>query len=136
MSRIGFASVEYDGLSRLRRSVGEGLNALVERLTRSLGRLPSDILYATLVGNTVMHHIFLGISRVGSGWLRMRRSLESVVPAGMYPPVDLGRVTAVGNAAGDGRRLEYVELSMEDGFQREFVDAMHFPPLPECQGGS
>lgn len=26
-------------------------------------------------------------------------------------------------------------VSMEEGFQREFVDAIHFPPPAECQGG-
>ena len=79
MSRIGFATSEDNGLSRLRQSLLEGLNALVERLTRSLGRLPSDILDATVVGNTVMHHIFLGISPRGLGLAPYSPALRDAV---------------------------------------------------------
>jgi uncharacterized 2Fe-2S/4Fe-4S cluster protein (DUF4445 family) len=64
---------------------------------------------------------------------------------GMFPDCDLKNVCAVGNAAGDGARLvlldrkkrreaekiaarvEYVELTIEAGFQKEFLDSMYFP---------
>jgi uncharacterized 2Fe-2S/4Fe-4S cluster protein (DUF4445 family) len=92
------------------------------------------------------------------GWERLERVVlagafgtyidrENAAVIGMFPPVDLAHIAAAGNAAGDGarlalldvgkrreaeewaRRLEYVELSLEEGFQREFVEAMDFPPL-------
>ena len=64
---------------------------------------------------------------------------------GLFPDCSLDRVEAVGNAAGDGarlallnrgeralaceiaRRVEYVELTTESSFQREFMMAMYFP---------
>ncbi len=66
---------------------------------------------------------------------------------GMFPDCALENVIAVGNAAGDGarmalldvdkrreaekqaRRVEYVELTLEKEFEREFVEAMHFPHM-------
>lgn len=66
---------------------------------------------------------------------------------GMFPDCALENVVAVGNAAGDGarmalldvdkrreadvqaRRVEYVELTLEKEFEREFVEAMHFPHM-------
>ncbi len=64
---------------------------------------------------------------------------------GMFPDCDLKNICAVGNAAGDGARLalldrkkrreaekiatrvEYVELTLEEEFQKEFLDSMYFP---------
>jgi len=66
---------------------------------------------------------------------------------GMFPDCDLDNVVAVGNAAGDGarmalldvdkrreaqeqaRRVEYVELTLEKDFEKEYVEAMHFPHM-------
>jgi uncharacterized 2Fe-2S/4Fe-4S cluster protein (DUF4445 family) len=70
---------------------------------------------------------------------------ESAMVLGMFPDCDLGNVHAVGNAAGDGARIallnrdkrreadeiartvEYIELTVEKDFQKEFLDAMYFP---------
>ncbi|MEN9933453.1 MAG: hypothetical protein RLZZ387_32 [Chloroflexota bacterium] len=74
---------------------------------------------------------------------------------GLYPDCDPARVTAVGNAAGDGariallsrarraeaaeaaRRVEYVETAVDPEFQAEFVAAMHLPhaadPFPHLE---
>jgi uncharacterized 2Fe-2S/4Fe-4S cluster protein (DUF4445 family) len=75
---------------------------------------------------------------------------------GMFPDCDPKHVYAVGNAAGDGarmallnlgkrreaddiaRKVEYVELTIEKDFQKEFLDAMAFPhkkdPFPHLKG--
>jgi uncharacterized 2Fe-2S/4Fe-4S cluster protein (DUF4445 family) len=75
---------------------------------------------------------------------------------GMFPDCDLRNVFAVGNAAGDGariallnrdkrveadeiaRKVEYVELTIEKDFQKEFIDALAFPhakdPFPHLEG--
>ena len=68
---------------------------------------------------------------------------------GMFPDCPLDDVVAVGNAAGDGarmalldmdkrraaeeqaRRVEYVELTLEKEFEREYVEAMHFPHMSD-----
>ncbi|MEJ2684007.1 MAG: ASKHA domain-containing protein [Candidatus Sulfobium sp.] len=66
---------------------------------------------------------------------------------GMYPDCDLEKVKSVGNAAGDGarialinvdkrreandiaRRVEYVELALEEDFNDRFGEAMQFPHM-------
>ncbi|HVP79636.1 MAG TPA: ASKHA domain-containing protein [Thermodesulfobacteriota bacterium] len=70
---------------------------------------------------------------------------EAAMILGMFPDCDLKNVYAVGNAAGDGariallnrdkraeaeeiaRKVEYVELTTEKDFQKEFIDALSFP---------
>jgi uncharacterized 2Fe-2S/4Fe-4S cluster protein (DUF4445 family) len=75
---------------------------------------------------------------------------------GMFPDCDLKNAYAVGNAAGDGARIalldrekraeanelarevEYVELTIEDNFQNEFMEALQVPhmtdPFPHLKG--
>ena len=73
---------------------------------------------------------------------------ESLV-IGMFPDVPVDKVFAVGNAAGDGarmalldaskrleadfwaRKIEYVELSVEPTFQKDFAKAMHIPHMTD-----
>ena len=68
---------------------------------------------------------------------------------GLVPPVPVDRIVAVGNAAGEGakmallsfrerlmafdllRRVEYVELSGQEGFNEAFLTAVRFPELEE-----
>jgi uncharacterized 2Fe-2S/4Fe-4S cluster protein (DUF4445 family) len=68
---------------------------------------------------------------------------------GLFPDCELEKVYAVGNAAGDGariallnvdkrkeanevaRRVEYVELTVEKAFEREFAQAMYFPHMKD-----
>jgi uncharacterized 2Fe-2S/4Fe-4S cluster protein (DUF4445 family) len=81
---------------------------------------------------------------------------EAAMILGMFPDCDLRNVFAVGNAAGDGariallnrdkrveadeiaRKVEYVELTIEKDFQKEFIDALAFPhakdPFPHLEG--
>ena len=73
---------------------------------------------------------------------------ESLV-IGMFPDVPVTKAYAVGNAAGDGarmalldankrleadewaRKVEYVELSVEPAFEKEFMYAMHLPHMKD-----
>ena len=68
---------------------------------------------------------------------------------GLFPDCDLKKVYAVGNAAGDGariallnvnkrkeaneyaRKVEYVELTVEGNFEKEFAQAMYFPHMKD-----
>ncbi len=72
---------------------------------------------------------------------------EKAMILGMFPDCDLMNVYAVGNAAGDGariallnrakraeaeeiaRKVEYVELTIEPDFQKEFIEALEFPHM-------
>jgi len=81
---------------------------------------------------------------------------EEALVMGMFPDCDLKNISAVGNAAGDGariallnrdkrveaeeiaRKVEYLELTIDPDFQKEFMDAMAFPhgrdPFPHLKG--
>ena len=61
MSRVSYANSEPQGLSRLHRSMIRTLNELAENAAKAAGLSPEDILDAVVVGNPVMHHLFLGI---------------------------------------------------------------------------
>jgi uncharacterized 2Fe-2S/4Fe-4S cluster protein (DUF4445 family) len=68
---------------------------------------------------------------------------------GLFPDCDFKNVYAVGNAAGDGariallnvdkraeandiaRNIEYVELTVEHDFEKQFAAAMHFPHMKD-----
>jgi uncharacterized 2Fe-2S/4Fe-4S cluster protein (DUF4445 family) len=70
---------------------------------------------------------------------------EEALIIGMLPDISLDKVISVGNAAGDGariallnkgkrkeanriaRQVEYVELTIEESFQDEYVAALHIP---------
>jgi uncharacterized 2Fe-2S/4Fe-4S cluster protein (DUF4445 family) len=68
---------------------------------------------------------------------------------GLFPDCDLEQVLAVGNAAGDGarasllnrekrdeanwvaRNVEYIELTVEEDFQQQFMEAMQIPHMKD-----
>ena len=71
MSRITYHMGNEDGLARMRQDIIDGLNGLLAQACRDslspsgenirLPIEPRDILDVTIVGNTVMHHILLGV---------------------------------------------------------------------------
>ena len=61
MSRISYANQEPQGLARMQRAVVRTLNELAQQAAAEAGLEPQDILEMVAVGNTVMHHILLGI---------------------------------------------------------------------------
>jgi uncharacterized 2Fe-2S/4Fe-4S cluster protein (DUF4445 family) len=66
MSRITYAMSDPDGLTIMQSAIRECVNGIIERLTSGLGGGES-ILDMTVVFNTVMHHIFLGINPANIG---------------------------------------------------------------------
>jgi len=74
---------------------------------------------------------------------------KSAATIGLFPDCVLENVYMVGNAAGEGacisllnvdkrietdkvaKQVDYVELTMESDFEREFVQAMHFPHMKD-----
>lgn len=62
MSRITYAMMNPpDGLKRMEEAIVEGLNNLARSTAKTAGIAPEEIMEVTVVGNTAMHHIFLGI---------------------------------------------------------------------------
>jgi uncharacterized 2Fe-2S/4Fe-4S cluster protein (DUF4445 family) len=68
---------------------------------------------------------------------------------GLFPDCEIERITSVGNAAGDGaraallnrgkreearwvsRNVEYIELTVEQDFQKQFMEAMQIPHMTD-----
>lgn len=63
MSRITYCMMnEQTGLKELQATIIEGLNTIAKQAAEKAGISPEDISEMTLVGNTAMHHILLGIN--------------------------------------------------------------------------
>ncbi len=63
MSRITYCMLnEETGLDDLRKTILEGLNTIIENAAKKAEISTDDISEVTLVGNTAMHHIMLGIN--------------------------------------------------------------------------
>lgn len=67
MSRVSYVMEHDDGLARLHDAVIECLNGLIARAAEAAGLQPGDVADLVVVGNTIMHHLFLGISPVELG---------------------------------------------------------------------
>lgn len=61
LSRIAYAHCDEKKLNRLRTSILGTVNDLIAQACREAGISGAEIYKATIVGNTCMHHIFLGI---------------------------------------------------------------------------
>jgi uncharacterized 2Fe-2S/4Fe-4S cluster protein (DUF4445 family) len=61
IARISYVIDQPDGLKKMRGAIIEGLNRLIRTVTAEAGLSPADLFELTLVGNTAMHHLFLGI---------------------------------------------------------------------------
>ncbi len=63
MSRITYCMLnEETGLKELQDTIIKGLNTIIKKSSKKIGIAPQDISEMTLVGNTAMHHILLGIN--------------------------------------------------------------------------
>ncbi|HXY61333.1 MAG TPA: ASKHA domain-containing protein [Nitrospirota bacterium] len=63
MSRITYCMMnEASGLKELQDTIIEGLNTIAKQAAEKAGFVAEDISEMTLVGNTAMHHILLGIN--------------------------------------------------------------------------
>ena len=61
ISRISFCQERSDGLERLRRSIVDCLNELIQTASKEASVDPTQIMEATVVGNTAMHHLLAGL---------------------------------------------------------------------------
>lgn len=61
ISRIHYACTQPGGADRLRAAVVEAVNQAIQALCSAHALSPEAIVECTLVGNTAMHHLFLGL---------------------------------------------------------------------------
>jgi len=61
LSRIHYATTSKEGLKKLQSIVIEAINTLIYQACQEAGIYPERIYEVTIVGNTAMHHFFLGI---------------------------------------------------------------------------
>lgn len=109
VARINYSVCHPDsGLERMRSELLNAVNSLIEAIAADFGFVPQDVVDMTVVGNTVMHHIFLGLTPDGLGRSPFTPSIvESVdvrageIGIGIYPdayvhvlPVEAGFVGA------------------------------------------
>ncbi|MEN6371010.1 MAG: ASKHA domain-containing protein [Armatimonadota bacterium] len=62
VSRINFAGTEPGGLNTLREAAIDALNEIADRLAKTQKIDPKNIYEVTLVGNTCMTHLFMGLN--------------------------------------------------------------------------
>jgi uncharacterized 2Fe-2S/4Fe-4S cluster protein (DUF4445 family) len=62
VSRIGFSTSDPEGLQTLQREIVQAMNTIAADAARSASVSTEEIYGMTVVGNTTMHHLFLGIS--------------------------------------------------------------------------
>jgi uncharacterized 2Fe-2S/4Fe-4S cluster protein (DUF4445 family) len=79
MSRVSYASTQPQGLTRLHRLIIKTLNDLAEKAAAAAGISLEDILDIVIVGNTVMHHILLGINPRELGGAPFSLALDSAL---------------------------------------------------------
>ncbi|MGQ9630983.1 MAG: ASKHA domain-containing protein [bacterium] len=61
ISRITYVSEREDGLRRLHEKIIGGLNEIIDTVADKVSVDPHNIYEAVVVGNTCMHHLFLGL---------------------------------------------------------------------------
>ncbi len=101
MARIGHAMADALHAAELQRVLASGIDELAGELCAAAGKDPSQVVEAVLVGNTCMHHLFLGLPV---------RSLGAApyVPA-LSEPCDLGAAEA-GLHLSPGARLHLLPV--------------------------
>ncbi|MDP2919655.1 MAG: ASKHA domain-containing protein [Dehalococcoidia bacterium] len=62
ISRLSSAMKSADAAHQLQETVVRSLNSMIEEMCRETGTQPGQVLETVLVGNTAMHHLFLGLA--------------------------------------------------------------------------
>lgn len=87
MSRVSYGMSEPQGVERMHRAIVRAVNELAQKATQRAGLTTAAILDAVLVGNTVMHHLLLGIDPVELGGAPFASATSEAVD---LPARDLG----------------------------------------------
>lgn len=67
ITRLTYIKENKENLNKLNSAVINDLNEIISNLCRKANIKPSHVYEATVVGNSVMHHIFLGLDPVNIG---------------------------------------------------------------------
>ncbi|MTI85174.1 MAG: DUF4445 domain-containing protein [Firmicutes bacterium] len=67
LSRISLIEEKPEMLNTLQNDVIQVVNSMISHMTNIIGSSPDDIMDITVVGNTTMHHLFLGLNPVALG---------------------------------------------------------------------
>ncbi len=67
MSRMSYAAEEDDGLHTMQTAVLKTIDRLSRRAARQAGVKATDVMEMVVVGNTTMHHLFLGLDTLALG---------------------------------------------------------------------
>ena len=83
MSRVSYVMMNPGGEKEMTHAVREALNTLAAQVAKDAGIEKTDILEAVLVGNPVMHHLFLGIdpTELGGAPFALATGLSVTRPA-------------------------------------------------------
>ncbi len=79
MSRVSYAMLHADGAEQMTIAVRQTLDELAGRLTGEAGATPEEILEIVVVGNPVMHHLFLGADPTPLGTAPFALAIEGPV---------------------------------------------------------
>ena len=61
MSRVSYVMMHPEGAAELTQAVRQGVNDLIGEVCSQGGIGPADVVELTVVGNPIMHHLFLGL---------------------------------------------------------------------------
>ncbi len=138
LSRVSYVMEHDNGLATLHRAVIAALNGLIDDATAAAGLSSDDVSDLVVVGNTIMHHIFLGIDPRELGGAPFAPAVKEAVEIkardlglhagrGAYvyvPPVEAGYVGADNVAAiiaEEPHRRDEVTLLIDVGTNGEIV---------------
>ena len=90
MSRVSYAMMHENGAAEMTKAVREAINRLAKEAAEEAGYGAADILDITVVGNPVMHHLFLGIDPKELGQAPFALAVSNALE---LPARDLGLTT-------------------------------------------
>jgi uncharacterized 2Fe-2S/4Fe-4S cluster protein (DUF4445 family) len=79
MSRVSYGIMNPGGDKEMTKAVIEGLQRLISGAAEQAGLTPQDVLEIVLVGNPVMHHLFLGIDPIELGGAPFALAVDAAV---------------------------------------------------------
>ena len=91
MSRVSYVMMNPGGDAELTRVVRECVDGLVAELCTTTDEDPNDVLELTVVGNPIMHHLFLGLDPTELGGAPFALATDEAV---RRRAADVGMVTA------------------------------------------
>jgi uncharacterized 2Fe-2S/4Fe-4S cluster protein (DUF4445 family) len=130
MSRVSYAMLHEDGAAAMTKAVRGAVAKLVAQLAKAASVDRTDILEVTIVGNPIMHHLFLGLDPVPLGQAPFALATDTAVRLPAAPlglPVNAGgRVYVLpcvaGHVGADAAGVMLAETPQESADLRLIID--------------